>query len=223
MNANRLKQIWENGVSLSDAFDHFADENAIQFRDHSIGLDAKFQGTEAENLKQIFKAASVLGRTLIDIASDKLKQRDWVFSQLNNKNLMAIGCKAGGNNSIEIAIVPESLLNSDFVQWAQSSISGLNLEFVDVRICRYRQINFARNAAKPIGRPNSRGAVWDIIEALGFDELDSRHCSNKTAIAQEIHEFGINQFPEKFTKAKPTVQTIIRHLNSYSEQKIEIK
>ena len=124
MNTNRLKLVWENGVSLSEAFAHFADDNAIRFKDHTKGLDPKFRGTKAENVEQVFKAVGALSNIMLDIASVKTKQREWLFIELDKKRLMAIGYKSSDSGTIEISIVPEPLLNPAFVDWEQSAISS---------------------------------------------------------------------------------------------------
>lgn len=217
MNTNRLKLVWENGVSLSEAFAHFADDNAIRFKDHTKGLDPKFRGTKAENVEQVFKAVGALSNIMLDIASVKTKQREWLFIELDKKRLMAIGYKSSDSGTIEISIVPEPLLNPAFVDWEQSAISGLGFEFIDVRINLYRKFNLPKDVTKPIGRPSGKERIWQIINDIGLDKLHLKCGNNKTAIANEIYRFGKKQIPNNLTEFSPTVQTIIRHYNSYLE------
>ena len=217
MNTDRLKLVWENGVSLSEAFAHFADNNAIRFKNHTKGLDPKFRGTKAENVEQVFKAIGAMGNLMLDIASVNAKQKEWVLNELANKHLMAIGYKSNDSREIEISIVPEPLLTPAFVDWKQSAISGLGIEFIDVRIDHYQKFNLPKDATKPIGRPSGKERIWQIINDIGLDKLHLKCGNNKTAIANEIYRFGQKQIPDNLTGLNPTVQTIIRHYNSYLE------
>src|SRR5690606_31345869 len=155
---------------LPDAFEHFSNDNPILIKNHSEGIDIRPGQSEIEYIKNIAKSFSALINTCADITSIPRRKRDWVIDELSQKRLMAIGYRASNNASIELSIIPDALFKPDFIDWKQSSIAGLNLHYVDVRISEYKKFNHPKNPEKPIGRPNNKTSIWQLITSIGLQE-----------------------------------------------------
>lgn len=212
---NRLRKIWDNGVPIYDAFDNFAGEDALPAQSIITPKDHKYGDDEALDIKAVFASAGDLSKAFLDVAAANQAPKQWVLNELADMRLMAIGYTNRPNNSLALEIVPIPLLKTEFADWKRSRISGLGVNFIDVRICPFQDLETDLDAEKLRGRPGYKEQVWTIIDDVGLADMQDRNSHNKTSISAEIHKIGLIRFPNEFSITKPDTQTIIRHYNSY--------
>lgn len=214
---NRLSDIWDTGVPIYDAYDKYAGNGGLPPQSIITPKEHKYGDDEAVNLKAFIASVGDLSKAVLDVAAANYAPKQWVLSELAEKRLMAIGYSNQLNNSLALEILPISLLKLEFADWKKSKISGLGINYIDVRICPFQNNEIEPDAKKPRGRPPYKEQVWTIIDDVGLRYLHDRNDHNKTSIAAEIHKIGLVKFPNQFSDTKPSSQTIIRHYNLYFE------
>lgn len=150
------------------------------------------------------------------LRSERIRQ---LQDALADGQLLALGI-ASDDPALEIVRIPANLFLSSSVHLngENSSISGMNREFLDVRICRaIPGFRAGPELPKPPGRPNHLGLISRAWIALK-SEIPDFHEWDKTSQNREIGEKVAALFPGQFPgKSRPGESTIRRHRRANPE------
>jgi hypothetical protein len=145
-----LKDSWQQGVALSDADFHFAPAKLrsefIASRDVSPSSPDTFGPPSVDaDPAELFRRAGKHFLDFIESVRPKLAIRDEMRARLLEKILagkfIVIGFPVkNGILDTDLSELPLGLINTRFIKWADSSMTGLGRHFVSVKVSRVARI-----------------------------------------------------------------------------------
>lgn len=221
-------KIWESGYSLNDALGNLVSEKTVRAKYNKA---PKSNSGNNEITKSKLKQAGFNADQLIDSIGTAMDswskqvqrsaiRQELLLKALIHEKLVAVGIPIHDPKARIPESIPKFLFKSQYINWLKSEISGYGHVYAEVRIVKARDFekSITRTEKIKTGRPAFKDDVFKIIEELNHKGILNASQSKK-AIAAQILERGMAKFPERFLTTMPSIQTIIRHYNSYLNAK----
>ena len=170
-----LLAIWRNGLTLSEAMDHYGNnsESAKLQRSAAAAIRRNKKNRESENQQlrenpvAAFKIIPTHLEPWLQIQNAKIHRIKSICDLLKQEKLIALGFAIAGDLNNGPVKIPIPMFDPDFAKIRKSAFVGFGHEYRDVRICAPNAPEVSCDEpARVIGRPRLRDDVERAVAAL---------------------------------------------------------